>query len=81
MTLWLMSYINHDKKRLPMPGKMYLSSPGSKPEEDEKKKAEELNHKDLIMITKALNQIFTGMAGGKKLPDYLCYNQRGIYDV
>lgn len=69
---------DHDQERLPMPGKMYLSSPGSRFEEIEKKKTEELNHKDLIMSMKVLDQIFTGMAGGKKMPDYLCYNQRGV---
>lgn len=79
MTLWLMSYINHEKKKLPMPGKIYLSSPGSALEPEERKTAEKLNHSDLIMSTTALDHIFSGMAGGKELPDYLCYTQRGIY--
>lgn len=79
MTLWLMSYINHDKEQLPMPGKIYLSSPGSALEPEERKAAEKLNKSDLIMSTTALDNIFVGMACGKKLPEYLSYNQRGLY--
>ena len=79
MTLWLISYINHDKETLPMPGKLYLSSPGSALAPDERMEAEKLNRSDLIMSTTALDNIFAGMAGGKKLPDHICYNQKGIY--
>lgn len=79
MTLWLISYINHDKKKLPMPGKFYLSSPGSALDEKERAQAEKLNQTDLIMSTTALDNIFAGMAGGKKLPEHLCYTQKGIY--
>lgn len=31
------------------------------------------------MSTEALDNIFAGMADGKKLPDYLYYMQKGIY--
>lgn len=79
MTLWLMSYINHDKEKLPMPGKLYLSSPGSELEPEERKSAENLNRSDLVMSTTALDNIFIGMAGGKPLPEHLSYTQRGIY--
>lgn len=79
MTLWLMSYINHDKEKIPMPGKIYLSSPGSALEPEERKAAKKLNKSDLIMSTTALDNIFAGMAGGKELPEYLSFNQRGIY--
>lgn len=79
MILWLMSYINHDKEKLPMPGKLYLSSPGSALNPEERRAAEKLNDSDLIMSTTALDNIFAGMAGGSKLPEHLCYTQKGIY--
>lgn len=80
MTLCLMSYINKKGEGLPMPGKIALSSPGSALTPEERKKAEELNKTDLIMSTTALDNIFEGMAGGKELPEYLYYMQKGIYD-
>ena len=80
MTLWLMSLINTRGEGLPMPGKIALSSPGSALTPEERKRAEELNKTDLIMSTTALDNIFAGMAGGKKLPEELSYNQKGIYD-
>lgn len=80
MILWLLSLINKRGEGLPMPGKIALSSPGSALTPEERKKAEELNKTDLIMSTTALDNIFTGMAGGKKLPEEFSYNQKGIYD-
>ncbi len=80
MTLWLMSLINKRGEGLPMPGKLALSSPGSALTPEERKRAEELNKTDLIMSTTALDNIFTGMAGGKELPEEFSYAQKGIYD-
>ena len=79
MTLWLMSYINKKEENLPMPGKLALSSPGSALTPEERAHAERLNRTDLIMSTTALDNIFKGMAGGKELPEYLSYAQKGIY--
>ena len=79
MTLCLMSYINEGKKNLPLPGKLYLSSPGSALTAEERKTAEEKNGSDLIMSTAALDNIFSGMAGGRILPDWMMYMQRGNY--
>ena len=80
MTLWLMSYINQKGEGVPMPGKLALSSPGSALTAEERKRAEELIKTDLIMSTAALDNIFKGMVGGKKLPNELLYTSRGIYD-
>lgn len=79
MTLCLISYINEEKKGTPLPGKLYLSSPGSALTEEERKEAEKKNPSDLIMSTTALDNIFSGMAGGRKLPEYMRYMQRGNY--
>lgn len=79
MTLWLMSWMNMRGEGVPMPGKIALSSPGSALMPEERKHAEELNKTDLIMSTTALDNIFQGMAGGKKLPDELLYTSKGIY--
>lgn len=79
MTLCLMSYINEEKKGVPLPGKLYLSSPGSALTEEERKEAEGKNSSDLIMSTTALDNIFSGMAGGRELPEYMRYMQRGNY--
>ena len=80
MTLWLLSLINKKGEGLPMPGKIALSSPGSALTPEERKRAEELNKTDLIMSTTALDNIFSGMAGGKELPEEFSYSQKGIYD-
>lgn len=80
MVLWLMSYINRQGEGVPMPGKIALSSPGSALTAEERKRAEELNKKDLIMSTTALDNIFKGMVGGKELPEELLYTSKGIYD-
>lgn len=79
MTLCLMSYINEEKKGVPLPGKLYLSSPGSALTEEERKEAERKNSSDLIMSTTALDNIFSGMAGGRELPEYMRYMQKGNY--
>ena len=79
MTLCLMSYINEEKKNLLLPGKLYLSSPGSALTAEERKTAEEKNGSDLIMSTAALDNIFSGMAGERILPDWMMYMQRGNY--
>ena len=80
MSLWLMSWINMQKEGVPMPGKLALSSPGSALTAEERKRAEELNKTDLIMSTTALDNIFKGMVGDKKLPDELLYTSKGIYE-
>ena len=80
MVLWLMTLINKRGEGFPMPGKIALSSPGSALTPEERTRAEELNKSDLIMSTTALDHIFTGMAGGKELPEEFSYAQRGIYD-
>ena len=79
-TLGLISYINAKGEGLPMPGKIYLSSPGTllcTPEE--KEKAAQLDKTDLIMSRKALESIFDGMAAGKAVPDYMRWLQKGDY--
>lgn len=79
MALVLMSMINERSEGIPLPGKLCASSPGTTMGEDEKAEAERLNQTDVVMSTKALNNIFIGMAGGRELPEYMLYTQRGNY--
>lgn len=78
--LGLISHINAKGENLPMPGKFYVSSPGTMLYSgEEKKKAEALDHTDLIMCRKSLETIFDGMAAGKDVPEYMRYLQLGDY--
>ena len=80
-TLGLISHINAKGEGLPMPGKVYVSSPGTMLFGDEElQKAEQLDKTDLIMSRKALETIFDGMSGGKEVPEYMRYLQKGDYN-
>ena len=79
MTLVLMSMLHERNEGVPLPGKIYVGSPGTTMLEDERAEAERLNKTDVIMSTAALDTIFVGMAGGKPLPEYMLYTQRGNY--
>lgn len=80
LALGLISHINAGGEKLPMPGKLYVSSPGTMLfSEEEKAKAELLDKTDLVMSRKALETIFDGMAAGKDVPEYMRYLQRGDY--
>lgn len=79
-TLGLISYINAKGEGLPMPGRVYVSSPGTMLcSEDEKQKAVRLDQTDLIMSRRALETIFEGMAAGRDVPEYMRYLQKGNY--
>lgn len=79
-TLGLISHINAKRENLPMPGKVYVSSPGTMLcTDDEFKRAAELDKTDLIMSRKALETIFAGMSGGRDVPEYMKYLQKGDY--
>lgn len=79
-TLGLISYINAKGDGLPMPGKVYVSSPGTMLcSEEEKQKAAQLDKTDLIMSRRALETIFDGMAAGREVPEYMRYLQKGDY--
>ena len=79
-TLGLISYINAKGEGLPMPGKVYVSSPGTMLcTEEEKQKAAQLDKTDLIMSRRALETIFEGMAAGREVPAYMRYLQKGDY--
>ena len=78
--LGLMSFIHAKGEYLPLPGKLYLSSPGTLYlTEEEKERAAALDKTDVIMSRKALDCIFEGMTGGADVPDYLKYLQLGNY--
>lgn len=80
LALGLVSHINAAEEGLPMPGKIYASSPGTLHcTAEEKKRAACLNEKDLVMSTTALENIWDGMTGGKDVPDYMKYLQKGNY--
>lgn len=79
-TLGLISHINAKAENLPMPGKVYVSSPGTMLKTTgEIKRAIKLDKTDLVMSVKALRQIFDGMTGTKPVPDYMRYLQCGDY--
>ena len=79
MALVLMSMLNERNEGIPLPGRIYASSPGTTMDGEERAEAERLNATDVIMSTQALDNIFVGMAGGKTLPEYMLYTQRGNY--
>lgn len=79
-TLGLIFNINAKGEGLPMPGKVYVSSPGTMLcTEEEKQKATQLDNTDLIMSRRALETIFDGMAAGREVPEYMRYLQKGDY--
>ncbi len=79
-TLGLISHINAKGEKLPMPGKVYVSSPGTMLFTDEEmRRAERLDKTDLVMSRKALETIFDGMSAGKEVPEYMRYLQKGDY--
>lgn len=79
-TLGLISYINAKNEGIAMPGKIYISSPGTMLMSDEEKMmGEKLDKTDLIMSRQALETIFSGMVGDKDVPDYMKYLQLGNY--
>ena len=79
-TLGLISHINAKGETLPMPGKVYVSSPGTMLCSDEEmRRAEQLDKTDLVMSRKALETIFDGMSAGKEVPEYMRYLQKGDY--
>lgn len=78
--LSLVSYIHEKNEGLPVPGKLYLSSPGTLYlTEEEKQKATELDRTDVVMSRKALEGLFEGISGGEPIPDYMKYLQLGNY--
>lgn len=79
-TLALISHINAKKEGLPMPGKLYLSSPGTMfPTKADRERAMKKDKTDLIMSVKAMDNICRGMTHGKHVPDYMLYLQKGDY--
>ncbi|MCR5775173.1 MAG: alpha/beta hydrolase [Lachnospiraceae bacterium] len=80
LALGLVSYINDKSKGIPIPGKIYAGSPGTLLlTKKEKKLAECLENRDVIMSVKAIESIWDGMSGGKDVPDYMRYLQLGDY--
>ena len=78
--LTLVSFINEKGEGIPVPGRICAISPGSAySTQQEYEKAKELDEKDLIMSTKALEKVFEVMVQGKELPEYMIYMQRGNY--
>ena len=79
-TLGLMSHIHAKGEGLPMPGRVYVSSPGTMLcTEAERCRAALLDKTDLIMSRRALETIFDGMAAGRDVPEYMRYLQKGDY--
>ena len=80
LALGMISYINNEGEKLPVPGKVYAGSPGSLLiSDEEKKKAEKLDKTDVIMSQKATHSVWEGMTGGKKVADYMESLQLGNY--
>lgn len=80
LAIGMASYINDRGEGLPMPGKIYAGSPGTLLlTEEEKRRAGELEKTDVIMSVKATENIWEGMTGGEKVPEYMKYLQLGNY--
>ncbi len=80
LALGLVSYIRDRGERLPLPGRIYAGSPGTLLLTDEEKRLAERQEKtDVIMSRAALEHIWAGMTGGRKVPDYMKYLQLGDY--
>ncbi|HIW82199.1 MAG TPA: alpha/beta hydrolase [Candidatus Acetatifactor stercoripullorum] len=80
LALGLISHINAKGEKLPMPGKIYASSPGTLLlTEEERRKAEVLDKTDVIMSQKGTLAVWEGMTGGREVPDYMKYLQLGDY--
>lgn len=80
LALGLVSYINDKAEGIPLPGKVYAGSPGTLLITDEEKKlAESLDKRDVIMSVKATENLMDGMSGGRDLPEYMKYLQLGNY--
>lgn len=80
LALGLVSYINEKGEGLPMPGKIYASSPGTLYlTEDEKAFAKKQEKTDVIMSVQATLSVWEGMTGGKEVPAYMKYLQLGDY--
>ena len=80
LALGLISHINAKGEKLPMPGKIYASSPGTLLlTEEERRKAEVLDKTDVIMSQKGTLVVWEGMTGGREVPDYMKYLQLGDY--
>jgi len=80
LAIGMVSYINAKEEGLPMPGKIYAGSPGTLLlTEEEKEKAANLEKTDVVMSVKAIENIWNGVTGGKKVPEYMTYLQLGNY--
>ena len=80
LAIGLTAYINDMGEGLPQPGKVYAGSPGTFFLTDEEKAlAKKQEQTDVIMSVKAMENIWEGMTGGRKVPAYMKYLQLGDY--
>lgn len=80
LAIGMASYINGKGEGLPLPGKIYASSPGTLLITDEEKAfAHKLEKTDVVMSVKATDSVWDGMTGGKGVPSYMKHLQLGDY--
>lgn len=81
LALGLISHINVKGENVPMPEKLYVSSPGMCINtQEERERAEQLDKKDIVVPVKWLDTMYEIITHGKELPPYMPYPQLGIYD-
>ncbi len=80
LALGLISHINAKGEGIPMPGKIYASSPGTLLlTEEERRKADALDKTDVIMSQKGTLSVWEGMTAGREVPAYMKHLQLGDY--
>lgn len=81
LALGLISHINAKGENLPMPEKLYVSSPVMCIyTQEERERAEQLDKTDIAVPVKWLDTEYDIITHGKELPPYMAYPQLGIYD-
>lgn len=81
LALDLISHINVMGEHVPMPEKLYVSSPEMciySPEEREL--AKQLEKTDIVLDVDRLDMFYDIITNGRELPDYMTYPQLGTYD-
>lgn len=81
LALGLISHINVKAENVPMPEKLYVSSPMMCIySQEERERANALDKTDFIVPVKWLDTFHDIVTHGKELPSYMAYPQLGIYD-
>lgn len=80
LAMGLVAHINALKEGVPLPGKLYLSSPGNCfRDEKTRQLARKLNPHDILIDVRFIECAKTFMTQGEPVPDYMLYLEDGCY--